>query len=45
VAVEFGEAIEVSAVRERGADTDPVMARVRSDIETMLARLREKRPA
>ncbi|MBI5095963.1 MAG: 1-acyl-sn-glycerol-3-phosphate acyltransferase [Candidatus Hydrogenedentes bacterium] len=44
VRVEVGEAIEVSPNRERGVDTDPVMARVRTDLETMLARSKESRP-
>jgi 1-acyl-sn-glycerol-3-phosphate acyltransferase len=44
-AVEVGEAIEVSPVRERGADVDPVMARIREQLETMLAGLKTLRPA
>jgi hypothetical protein len=44
-AVEVGEAIEVSPARERGVETDPVMARMRTDIEAMLAGLKNKRPA
>jgi 1-acyl-sn-glycerol-3-phosphate acyltransferase len=44
VRVEVGEAIEVSPARERGAEIDPVMARLRTDIETMLERLKEDRP-
>jgi 1-acyl-sn-glycerol-3-phosphate acyltransferase len=43
--VEVGEAIEVSPVRERGMDTDPVMARIRAELKRMLAGLREKRRA
>jgi 1-acyl-sn-glycerol-3-phosphate acyltransferase len=45
VAVEVGEAIEVNPARERGVESDPVMARVRGDIEAMLVRLKERRPA
>lgn len=46
VVVEVGEAIEVSAARERGAESDPLMARIWSELETMLARLKtERRPA
>jgi hypothetical protein len=37
--VEVGEAIEVSPTRERGADVDPVMAQIRTELEKMLARL------
>ena len=37
--VEVGEAIEVSPARERGAGTDPVMAQIRTQLETMLAEL------
>ena len=44
VAIEIGDAIEISPTRERGVDGDPAMTRVRSEIETMLARLKEKRP-
>jgi 1-acyl-sn-glycerol-3-phosphate acyltransferase len=43
-AIEIGDAIEVSPVRERAVETDPVMARLRNDLESMLARLKEKRP-
>lgn len=39
--IEVGEAIPVSAARERGADGDPLMAEVRTRIEAMLARLRD----
>jgi hypothetical protein len=38
-----GEAIEVSATRERGGEGDPVMQRVRSQLETMLEDLRQER--
>lgn len=41
--VEVGEAIEVPPTRERGVETDPVMARIRAELETMLARLAERR--
>ena len=41
--VQVGEAIEVSPVRERGVDTDPVMARIRHDLETMLESLKQRR--
>ncbi len=44
-AVEVGEAIEVSPTRERGVDVDPVMARIREQLETMLAGLKTIRPA
>jgi len=40
VAVEVGEAIEVSPTRERGIETDPVIANIRGQLETMLARLK-----
>lgn len=45
VRVEVGEAIEVSPVRERGAEGDPVMMRLRNDIEAMLERLKKDRPS
>jgi 1-acyl-sn-glycerol-3-phosphate acyltransferase len=44
-AVEVGEAIEVSPLRERGVEVDPVMARIREQLETMLAGLKTKPPA
>ena len=44
-AIEVGEAIEVSPVRERGVESDPVMAKVRSAIEGMLTGLRGRPPA
>ena len=44
-AVEVGEAIEVSPVRERGLDVDPMMARIRGQLETMLAGLKTIRQA
>jgi 1-acyl-sn-glycerol-3-phosphate acyltransferase len=37
--VEVGEAIEVSPERARGAEGDPLMAAIREQLETMLARL------
>ena len=43
--VEVGEAIEVSPTRERGIEVDPVIATIRGQLETMLARLKTKRPA
>ena len=43
--VEVGEAVEVSPTRERGVEVDPVMAKVRDQLETMLARLKTMRPA
>ncbi|MBI3987195.1 MAG: 1-acyl-sn-glycerol-3-phosphate acyltransferase [Lentisphaerae bacterium] len=42
--LEVGESIEVSPVRERGIETDPVMTGIRRQLEAMLARLKEKRP-
>lgn len=41
--VEVGEPIEVSPARERGAETDPVMARIRAELESMLAGLAARR--
>jgi 1-acyl-sn-glycerol-3-phosphate acyltransferase len=43
-AVEVGEAIEVSPARERGVEVDPVIATIRRQLETMLARLKTTRP-
>ena len=43
--VEVGEAIEVSPVRERGAETDPVMAQIRTQLETMLTSLAKRAKA
>ena len=43
--VQVGEAIEVSPARERGVETDPVMAKVRSELERMLGEMKAKRPA
>jgi 1-acyl-sn-glycerol-3-phosphate acyltransferase len=45
VAVEVGEAIEVSPTRERGVEVDPVMAKIREQLEARLGRLKTKRPA
>ncbi|MBA4388098.1 MAG: hypothetical protein C0404_08965 [Verrucomicrobia bacterium] len=42
--LEVGEAIEVSAARDRNAETDPVMARLRTDLESMLTGLKGRRP-
>jgi 1-acyl-sn-glycerol-3-phosphate acyltransferase len=42
VVVEVGEAIPVSAQRERGAGGDPLMDQVRASIEAMLASSRRK---
>jgi hypothetical protein len=44
-AVEVGEAIEVSPTRERGIDVDPVMAKIREQLETMLDGLKTIWPA
>lgn len=41
--VEVGEAIQVSPGRERGVETDPAMARIRADLETMLNGLADRR--
>ena len=41
VVVEVGEAIEVSPTRQRGVETDPVMAQLRDQLATMLARLKQ----
>ena len=38
--LEVGEAIEVSPTRDRGAETDPVMTRIRTQLEKMLAQRR-----
>jgi hypothetical protein len=42
--VEVGEAIEVSPTRDRGLEVDPVIAKIREQLETMLARLKTMRP-
>ncbi len=42
VAIQIGEAIEVSPTRDRGAETDPVMARLRSELERMLGEMKGK---
>jgi 1-acyl-sn-glycerol-3-phosphate acyltransferase len=44
VVVEVGEAIEVSPTRERGAETDPLMLKLRSALEGLLEKLKEQRP-
>lgn len=41
--VEVGEGIEVGPARDRGANGDPVMIKIRQDIETMLANLKSRR--
>lgn len=41
--VEVGEAIEVSPTRERGVETDPIMTRIRAEMEAMLAKLAARR--
>jgi 1-acyl-sn-glycerol-3-phosphate acyltransferase len=41
--VEVGEAIEVTPVRERGVETDPVMVKIGHELETMLADLKTRR--
>ena len=41
--IEVGDAIEVSPGRERGVETDPVMAKIRAELERMMAGLRERR--
>jgi hypothetical protein len=43
--VQVGASIEVSPVRERGGEGDPVMAKIRQDLETMLVSLKERRLA
>ncbi len=40
--VEIGDAIEVSPVRERGQENDPVMTTLRSELEKMLVKNRGK---
>ena len=37
--MEIGEAIEVSPKRDRNAETDPLMERIRSEVQEMLDRL------
>ena len=44
VVIEVGEAIEVSPERDRKAETDPIMARLVQDLQTMLARLALESP-
>ena len=43
-AIEVGAAIEVPPGRDRGASGEPVMMRVRADLERMLENLRARRP-
>lgn len=40
--IEVGEPLEVGPVRERGVETDPIMAKLREQLEAMLARLKER---
>jgi 1-acyl-sn-glycerol-3-phosphate acyltransferase len=40
--LEVGDAIEISPVRERGNESDPVMATLRGELEKMLAQLKEE---
>lgn len=42
-AIEVGEAIEVSPTRERGVEADPVMVKIRGELERMLEELKAKR--
>ena len=41
--VQVGAAIAVSPIRERGGEGDPVMAKIRQDLETMLVALKDRR--
>ena len=41
--IQVGEAIEVSPVRERGVETDPVMLKIRADLERMMEELKSKK--
>lgn len=43
VVVEVGEALEVSTQRERDVETDPLMVKLRGELEAMLARLKAER--
>lgn len=43
--LEVGEAIEVGTAREKSAEGDPLMVRIRGELETMLKRLKDRRPA
>ena len=43
-AVQVGEGIEVNPMRERGAEVDTLMARIRTQLETMLAHVGATRP-
>jgi 1-acyl-sn-glycerol-3-phosphate acyltransferase len=42
---EIGDAIEVSPVRERGLENDPVMTTLRSELERMLTKIKEEKYA
>ncbi len=42
--LQVGEAIPVDPVRDRNAETDPLMTRLRTDIEAMLGQLKERKP-
>jgi len=44
VVVEVGEVIEVSPARERGAESDPLMVKLRSQMEGLLEKLKAQRP-
>ena len=41
--VEVGAAIEVNPVRERGVESDPVMVKIRHDLEALLEGLKKRR--
>jgi hypothetical protein len=43
--IEIGEAIEVSPTRERGVEADPVMVKIRGELERMLEQSKAKRRA
>ncbi|MFZ2655969.1 MAG: 1-acyl-sn-glycerol-3-phosphate acyltransferase [Victivallales bacterium] len=42
MSMQIGDAIEVSPVRDRTAETDPVMQKLRSELERMLAEMKKK---
>ncbi|HBC88592.1 MAG TPA: 1-acyl-sn-glycerol-3-phosphate acyltransferase [Lentisphaeria bacterium] len=42
VVIQVGDAIEVSPVRDRSAETDPVMAKLRTDLERMLEETKKR---
>jgi hypothetical protein len=42
--VQVGEAIEVGSKRDRGAETDPVMDQLRSQLQGMLTKLSDESP-